>query len=140
MKTLQLLLLLTTGILYPSFAQKQGYQFIYYVEQNQNQFTYYFSDMFTVDDWYKNKTEIIRKFTKLLNEEGIEQRAYTIKEGITGMPISDFYQAIAHIGIIIKRDKNNFEQKQHKLPFSKRPVFKSYTKTLFLQRITTNSG
>ncbi len=135
MKTLLLFFTLTTNSFFKSTAQKQSYQFIYYVHQKENVFTYYFSDVFTTTDWYQNKAEIIGLFEQQLRQQGIKPKAYTIKTGINGAPTNNIYQAIGQIGEIVKRDKKQFEYQQRNIPLGLRKSFSSTTKTLFLERM-----
>jgi|GEM_PF-6879160 len=135
MKTLLLFITLTTNSLFKSVTQKQSYQFIYYLDQKENVFTYYFSDVFTTADWYQNKAEIIGLFEQQLSQQGVTTKAYAIKTGINGTPINNIYQAIGQIGEIVKRDKKQFEYQQRNIPLGLRKNFSSTTKTLFLERM-----
>lgn len=134
MNTLLLFITLTTNSFFKSTTQKQSYQFIYYVEQRENVFTYYFSDVFTTIDWYQNKAEIVRLFEYQLHQQGIRPKTYAIKTGVNGAPINNIYQAIGQIGEIVKRDEKQFEYQQRNIPLGKRKNFSSTTKTLFLER------
>lgn len=134
MKTLLLFITLTSNSFFKSVAQKQNYQFIYYVDQKENVFTYYFSDVLTTTDWYQNKTEIIGLFEQQLLQQGITPKVYAIKTGINGAPITNLYRAIGQIGEIVKRDKKKFEHQQRNMPLGNRKNFSSTTKTLFLER------
>lgn len=134
MKTLLLFITLTTNSLFKSTTQKHSYQFIYYVDQKEDVFTYYFSDVFTTTDWYQNKAEIIGLFERQLHRQGVRPKAHTIKTGINGTPITNIYQAIGQIGEIVKRDKKQFEYQQRNTPLGQRKNFSSTTKTLFLER------
>lgn len=139
MNTLFLFITLTANSFFKSTTQKQSYQFIYYVDQRENMFTYYFSDVFTTTDWYQNKAEIVRLFEQQLHQQGVRPKAYAIKTGINGAPINNIYQAIGQIGEIVKRDKKQFEHQQRNIPSGNRKNFSSTTKTLFLERKTTSN-
>ncbi len=139
MKTLLLFITLTTNSFFKNVTQKQSYQFIYYVDQRENVFNYYFSDLFTTTDWYKNKAEIVGLFEQQLYQQGISPQAYAIKTGINGALVNNVYQAIGQIGEIVKRDKKKFEYQQRNITFRERKNFSSTTKTLFLERKTTSN-
>lgn len=139
MKTLLLFITLTTNSFFKSTVQKQSLQFIYYVDQSENVFTYYFSDVFTTTDWHQNKTEIVRLFEQQLRQQGVNAKKYAIKTGINGTPVYNIYQAIGEIGKIVKRGKKRFEDQQRNTPLGQRKSFNSTTKTLFLERKTISN-